>query len=153
MKIKSSTNNILDILIGHEIGCEYFEVNFPFYYAEKSQSLNIEFMTFDKEKNYGSVNDIKNFNYKVNLLNLNDSNYENNMDILTINCNCFVCKTGYKKSYIHHLIKCKELNGTILLSIHNIYQGKKLHEDYISFKTDNERLNFLMWFLTTQCRN
>ncbi len=51
MKKKSSTNNILDILIEHEISCEYFEVNFPNYYAEKSQSLNVEFMTFDKEKN------------------------------------------------------------------------------------------------------
>lgn len=153
MKIKSSSNNILDILIGHEIGCEYFEVNFPFIYAEKSQSLNIEFNTFDKEKNYGNVNDINNFNYKINLLNLNDANlYENNMDILTHNCDCFVCKTGYNKSYIHHLIKCKELNGTILLSIHNIYQAKKLHENYISFENDIDRLNYLMWFLTTQCR-
>ena len=152
MKIKANTNNILDIFIGFEIGCNYFEVNFPFFYSENNLSLNIDFENYDKNKDYGKINDIKNFNYKVNLLKLSDDKlYENDMNILSHNCKCFVCVSDYKKSYIHHLIKCKELNGSILLCIHNVFQAKKLHEIYSSIENENERFNYFIWFLNTQC--
>jgi len=36
------------------------------------------------------------------------------------NCKCFVCK-NYKRNYICHLIKAKEITGLKLLSFHNIY--------------------------------
>ena len=35
------------------------------------------------------------------------------------NCNCYVCK-NYSRSYLHHLVKEKEMLGWILISLHNI---------------------------------
>ena len=96
------------------------------------------------------IEEIPKFNVEMCLLNMNSQTYETDMDIIQKTCDCFVCKTGYKKSYIHHLFKCKELNGNILLSIHNCYQARKLYDHYKSL-TEEERKNYLMWFITTNC--
>ena len=53
------------------------------------------------------------FDLKMN--DLNDLKYETNNEILKENCQCFTCTKGYSKAYIHHLIKCNEINGKILL--------------------------------------
>ena len=36
-------------------------------------------------------------------------------------CGCPVCTGGYTRAYLHHLVKQKEMLGSILLSMHNIY--------------------------------
>ncbi len=36
------------------------------------------------------------------------------------NCNCYVCK-NYSRAYIHHLFRCNEVLGMMLLTIHNIH--------------------------------
>ena len=36
-------------------------------------------------------------------------------------CTCPVCTGGYTRAYIHHLVRQKEMLGSILLSMHNIY--------------------------------
>lgn len=36
-------------------------------------------------------------------------------------CGCPVCKAGFSRSYLHHLVKSKEMLGAILLSKHNLY--------------------------------
>ena len=113
--------------------------------------LNIDFDSYDETKNYGDIMKLKNFDYKFKLLKLNEKVFENDLNVLTPNCNCFVCLTQYKRAYIHHLIKCKELNASILMNIHNIYQTKKLYEIYSGFKAQNQRNNYLMWFITTYC--
>lgn len=43
-------------------------------------------------------------------------------------CDCYACK-NYTSAYIHHLIKCDEVFGARLLSIHNIRFLIKLTED------------------------
>lgn len=40
-------------------------------------------------------------------------------------CNCYACK-NFTRAYIHHLIKCGEMLGAELLSIHNLYHLIKL---------------------------
>ena len=150
MKIKASTNSPLDILFGIDIGCSHIEINFPFYYSEKGLVTFIDFSAYDKAKSYGKIEEVDKFNVEVCLLNMNSQSYEKDMDIIQKNCECFVCKTGYKKSYIHHLFKCKELNGNILLSIHNCYQARKLYDCYKAMN-EEERKNFLMWFITANC--
>ena len=36
-------------------------------------------------------------------------------------CTCPVCTGGYTRAYVHHLVKQKEMVGSILLSLHNVY--------------------------------
>lgn len=35
-------------------------------------------------------------------------------------CDCYTCK-NYTRAYLRHLVKCNEILGMRLLSIHNIY--------------------------------
>ena len=51
----------------------------------------------------------------LKIMDLNELKYETNNEILKENCECFTCTKGYSKAYIHHLIKCNEINGKILL--------------------------------------
>ena len=56
-------------------------------------------------------------------------------------CNCYTCK-NYTRAYIRHLIKCKEILGMRLLSIHNIHFLTNLMERVrIEIENDN-LLNF-----------
>ena len=36
-------------------------------------------------------------------------------------CTCPVCQGGYTRAYLHHLVRQKEMVGSILLSMHNLY--------------------------------
>ncbi len=36
-------------------------------------------------------------------------------------CDCPVCTGGYTRAYLHHLVRSKEMLGSILLSTHNLY--------------------------------
>ena len=48
-----------------------------------------------------------------------NATYEHDFSPLDEECDCYTCK-NYTRAYIRHLIKCKEILGARLLSIHNI---------------------------------
>ena len=152
MIIKSSTENILDLIIGTLIGCSHFEISFPHIYAQEGKCLNINFEEFKQDKDYGKIDDLPNFDYEPNLLDFNDIKYSKEIINITQNCKCFSCLTGYKRAYLFHLFKCKELNGPIIATIHNYFQVREFYNKLNELKDDKEKLNnFIMWFLTTQC--
>lgn len=151
MIIKANSNTPFDILIGYLMGCNHFEVHFPLLYSEKGKSLSIDFNIFKANNSYGDIDAINIFNYEPVLLDLTDKMFENDLNKLNNNCNCFTCATDYKRAYIHHLIKCKELNGTILLMIHNVYQTQELYDTFTKLITDDDRYHYLLWFISSQC--
>lgn len=53
-------------------------------------------------------------------LNMKHTRFKNSLAPLDPACGCEVCGT-YTRSYIHHLIKAKEIIGLKFLSLHNIY--------------------------------
>ena len=70
-----------------------------------------------------------------------NATYERDFSPLDEECDCYTCK-NYTKAYIRHLIKCKEILGVRLLSIHNLYFLTKLMERVrIEIEKDN-LLNF-----------
>ena len=151
--IKSSSDSIIDIIIGELIGCTHYEINFTHKYAEDGKCLNINFDSYDKDKNYGNINELKNFDFEPILLDMNDNKYGNETINITEGCQCFSCLTGYKRSYLYHLFKCKELNGPIIISIHNNYQVRELYKRLNDLKNDEtKKNNFIMWFMITQCK-
>ena len=150
--IKSSTENILDLIIGILIGCSHFEISFPHIYAQEGKCLNINFEEFKQDKDYGKIDNLPNFDYEPNLLDFNDIKYSKEIVNITQNCKCFSCLTGYKRAYLFHIFKCKELNGPIIATIHNYFQVREFYNKLKELKDDKEKLNnFIMWFLTTQC--
>ena len=152
MIIKSSTDNIIDLIIGTLIGCTHYEINFPHIYSQDGKCINIDFNDYKSDKDYGKINELDNFDFEPNLLNMNDIKYGNENINITEGCQCFSCLTGYKRSYLCHLFKCKELNGPIIITIHNYFQVRELYKKLNELKNDNDKLNnFVMWFLTTQC--
>lgn len=56
---------------------------------------------------------------KYGKINIKNSQYARDFTPLSKECDCYACK-HYTRSYIHHLIKCDEVFGARLLSIHNI---------------------------------
>ena len=153
MLIKASSESIMDLIIGTLIGCNYYEINFPHVYAQNGQCLNFAFNEFKEDKYYGKISDLPNLDFEPNLLDMNDIKYGNETINITEGCECFSCLTGYKRSYICHLFKCKELNGPIIISIHNYYQVRQLYKKLTEYKGDENKFNnFVIWFLTTQCK-
>lgn len=65
---------------------------------------------------------------KKNQLNLMNARHRQDNSPIDENCPCPTCK-NYTRSYIHHLLKAKELLAFQLLAYHNIYFMNKLMED------------------------
>ena len=85
-------------------------------------------------------------------MDFNDIKYLNEITNITNGCKCFSCNMGYKRSYLYHLFKCNELNGPIIVTIHNYFQTREFYSKLMEFRDDIDKLNnFIMWFLTTQC--
>ena len=54
-------------------------------------------------------------------LNLKNARHAHDAGPLDPTCTCPVCTGGYTRAYLHHLVRQKEMVGSILLSMHNIY--------------------------------
>ncbi len=65
---------------------------------------------------------------KTGKLNLSQRKFLNDKKPLDQICSCFVCKS-YKRNYISHLIRAKEITGLAFLSFHNLYFFNCLVED------------------------
>ena len=53
-------------------------------------------------------------------LNLSQSKFLKDRKPLDSKCSCYVCQ-NYKRNYVSHLIKAKEITGMKLLTFHNLY--------------------------------
>ena len=58
---------------------------------------------------------------------IRNATYERDFTPLDPECDCYACR-NYTRAYIRHLVKTKEILGTRLLSIHNLYFLTKLME-------------------------
>ena len=67
-----------------------------------------------------------------------NATYERDFTPLDPECDCYTCRT-YTRSYIRHLIKCNEILGVRLLSIHNLYFLTKLMER-VRMEIENDNL-------------
>ncbi len=51
---------------------------------------------------------------------IRNATYERDWGKLDDECDCYTCK-NYTRAYLRHLVKCKEIEAAMLLSIHNIH--------------------------------
>ncbi|MDO4797521.1 MAG: tRNA guanosine(34) transglycosylase Tgt [Coriobacteriales bacterium] len=54
-------------------------------------------------------------------LNLKNARFARDEGPLDERCVCPVCAGGYTRAYVHHLVRQREMLGSILLSTHNLY--------------------------------
>lgn len=68
---------------------------------------------------------------------IRNATYERDFTPLDSECDCYACK-NYTRAYIRHLVKTKEILGTRLISMHNLYFLTKLMERVrIEIENDN----------------
>ncbi len=67
-----------------------------------------------------------------------NATFEKDFTPLDPECDCYACK-NYTRAYIRHLVKTKEILGTRLLSIHNLYFLTKLMER-VRIEVENDNL-------------
>lgn len=70
-----------------------------------------------------------------------NAEYAEDFNKLDEECDCYTCR-NYTRSYIRHLIKCKEVLGARLLSIHNLRFLTKLMEDIREAIKEEKLLEF-----------
>ncbi|MDO4537125.1 MAG: tRNA guanosine(34) transglycosylase Tgt [Coriobacteriales bacterium] len=54
-------------------------------------------------------------------LNFKNARFTHDHGPIDEQCSCPVCTGGFTRAYVHHLVRQKEMVGSILLSLHNIY--------------------------------
>jgi tRNA-guanine family transglycosylase len=95
------------------MGCEYFEISYPFILADKGIAI---------QSRYDSIIEAGKFDalagYDIKTIDLKSPNFENDHNILLKGCECFTCKSNLTRAYIHHLLKCHELNANTLLTLY-----------------------------------
>ena len=57
---------------------------------------------------------------KYGKINIKNAKYKDDFSPLSLECDCYTCRSKYSKAYIRHLIVANETLGARLLSIHNI---------------------------------
>ncbi len=62
------------------------------------------------------------------VIKIRNSQYELDTRPLDENCDCYTCQ-NYSRSYLRHLDKCKEMLGSRLNTIHNLYYYLQLMQD------------------------
>ena len=62
------------------------------------------------------------------IVKIRNAENRNNYEPLDKNCSCYTCK-NFTRSYLHHLDKTKEILGSTLQTIHNLYFYHELMED------------------------
>lgn len=65
---------------------------------------------------------------KKGRINLRKNIYVDDFTPIALDCLCLACK-NYTKSYVHHLIRAKEMSGLSLILIHNMFQMNLLMTD------------------------
>ena len=59
---------------------------------------------------------------------LKNAKYKEDFTPLDSKCDCYVCR-NYTKAYLRHLVICKEILSSMLVSYHNLYFTLKLMEN------------------------
>ncbi len=113
----------VDLFLGVENGCDTFDCVSPTRIARHGQ-----------------------FHTPTGKRNINNAVFKTMIAPLQSDCNCYTCRR-YTCSYIHHLIKSKEMLGATLLSIHNLYFINKLVADIRNSLLDDTFFKFKEQFL------
>lgn len=55
-----------------------------------------------------------------------NAEYARDFHVIDEDCDCYACRNGFTRAYIRHLIKCGEITGARLITLHNLRFLQKL---------------------------
>lgn len=140
------------MLISIMIGINIIDFTYAFKLSENGilivTDINVNKLigTNDKQK----LENIDLSNLDIITIDLKEDKYKDDSSVLHEKCKCFSCKTNYTKAYINHLFKCNELNGHIILLMHNIYMLENLIRNFEKID-EKSRSSALINFLKDKC--
>ena len=56
-----------------------------------------------------------------NRISLLNAKYKDDKKVIMPGCQCYACKNGFSRGYIHHLLKENEILGVRLTTLHNLH--------------------------------
>ncbi len=71
--------------------------------------------------------------YKNGRLNIGNAKFATDSEVIQPGCDCYTCKNGYTRAYLHHLSKTKEITFFRLASIHNVHFMVRLSQQVRSY--------------------
>jgi queuine tRNA-ribosyltransferase len=81
--------------------------------------------------------------------NLKNARFREDFTPLDDSCPCYGCKQKFSRAYLSHLVRCKEVLGYMLLSLHNVTElirfTQRIREAIIS---DSFTTEFAQWLDT-----
>ncbi|CXI50628.1 queuine tRNA-ribosyltransferase, putative [Plasmodium berghei] len=146
--IQLSNGNPIEILHSIYYGIDIIESNFPYYLARNGKAItmdiNLKDINYEQSKSF-DINLINFEDKKINdtfIIDLNDSKYALDYSIISNNS-----PRKETKSYIHHLLKCKELTANVIISYHNLYIYKLFFQEIKSQIKNNTFLTYINTFI------
>ena len=70
---------------------------------------------------------------------LRNASFERDYSVIEEGCDCYACKNGFTRAYIRHLVKCKEILASQLITLHNLRFSLRLMED-VRLAIEEDRL-------------
>ena len=77
--------------------------------------------------------------YQKGRLQIGNAQFANDTRPIQVDCDCFTCRQGYTRAYLHYLYKAKELTYYLLASIHNVRTFVRLTEQLRSAILERNR--------------
>ncbi len=77
--------------------------------------------------------------YQKGRLQIGNAEFANDTRPIQVDCDCFTCRQGYTRAYLHYLYKAKELTYYLLASIHNVRTFVRLTEQLRSAILERNR--------------
>jgi queuine tRNA-ribosyltransferase len=83
---------------------------------------------------------------------IRNARYENDTRPLDENCGCYTCQ-NYSRAYLRHLDKCREMLGSRLNTIHNLYYYQELMQGLRAAIAENRLAAFVADFYAKRAKN
>ena len=60
---------------------------------------------------------------------LRNACFEHDHTVIEEGCDCYACRNGFTRAYLRHLVKCKEILASQLITLHNLRFSLRLMEN------------------------
>lgn len=156
LRVLESTGNPVTVLENLLLnGIDLFEARYPIDISERNLCLDIQTQMPEKWSNEETKEEFTNESLlscekQSKTLDLADKAFRKDSTVLTEGSDC-PATNSINRAYIYHLLDCKEMNATILLTLHNLHIYNKFFEAIRSHLESGTLSKYAEWFITTQC--
>lgn len=86
---------------------------------------------------------------RTGVVKIRNAVHKTSLEPLDAQCNCYTCK-NYTRAYLHHLDKCKEIQGARLNTLHNLHYYQFLMQSMREAIAENRFEDFVAEFYATR---